>query len=618
MIVDLINKGRSLEVYKDVPRLIPDNVKPVCVEKKMVIHEVRPPSPKIPKKAGAKRKRNDDVDRNVPHTAFSGFVPVSKLVAKKKGLDSREGKTVDELATDDDEIDKELEEGPLGFLRRTNSDLPSTSTTTLKKGKGKASMRKAATEPAKPRIRKKKLPDPTSSHGETDDDDVAIEAGVLAASTAHSGKSRARPHPKKDPTPSPPRPSSRKNPISNDTVLELPDSGSENDMELAPLSPPNKRRKMSPLQSISFSSEDSEPDSGAAVVGRVLTKSQRRAASRAMSSPSPPPFQISSPPAPQNFNADNDMSWLVDDDDEPMPLVPLVSSKPIRMDRFDVGDESIEISSPRPTAQPASFKGMKPVKRIATPPLELSDSEHFSPPPKNPRLARSERDTRLMPPPPAPASILSPPAPSHPIRALQNKRRITRVVDDDDEEELEPPPPSQRRLQRLHSTPPRASKADRKGKEKEKPTKKAEKRAKPSLLSKDSRLIFEGEAAHSGDEVLEGDSNSEDDLEDEYDREFIKDSPMTQANDSYDQSYAYRKSLLTQMPSTARVPLFQNAPVKPKPFGRIDYNKRRHLVSSSPPRPDEEDTYEMDSFVVGDDEDIIFSDGHSSEMLEDF
>ena len=617
MIVDLINKGRSLEVYKDVSRLIPDKVKPVCVEKKMEIHEVQPPSPKNPKKAGAKRKRNDDVGRNIPHAAFSGFVPVSKLVAKKK-VEPGEGKNWDELGTDD-EIDRELEEGPLGFLRRANSGIPSTSTATLKKGKGKAALRKSATEPVKPRARKKKVPDPTSSQGEEDDDDRAIEAGVLASVAASSSISKPQAPRKKDPTPSPPRHSSTTKPVPIDTVLEIADSESEDQLELAPLSPPNKRRKISPLRRISFSSaEDSEADSGVAIVSHTLTKSQRRAVSRTISSPSPPSFRIPSPSVPQSFNADNDMSWLVDDDDEPMPPSPLAPSKPVRMDRVAIGDDSIEISSPRPTALPIPSKGKNTVKRNATPPLELSDSEHFSSPPKKPRIPTSERDTRLMPPPPAPANMLSPPAPSHPIRPLQNKRRIVRVIDDDEEEELEPPPPSQRRLQRLHSTPPRAIKTDKKGKEKEKPQKKAEKRAKPSLLSKDSRLIFEAEAAHSGDEVSEGDSNSDDDVEDEYDREFIKDSPMTQANDSYDQSYAYRKSLLTQMPSTARVPLFANAPVRPRPFGRLDSNKRRHLVSSSPPPPDEEmDTYEMDSFVVGDEEDIIYSDG-ASEMLEDF
>jgi len=162
-----------------------------------------------------------------------------------------------------------------------------------------------------------------------------------------------------------------------------------------------------------------------------------------------------------------------------------------------------------------------------------------------------------------------------------------------------PAPSQRRRIRRLESTPPVRKIAEIKGKLKQ---------GKPSLLSRNPNALFDGEAIHSGDEVSEGRSGTEDE-ESESDRRFLKDSPATQASQSYDQSLAYRQSLLTQVPANnvGILPLFANRATRRKPFGRIDgVRSRRFLPSSSPPPPDEDlDHYDLDSFVVGDDDEIL-------------
>lgn len=115
-------------------------------------------------------------------------------------------------------------------------------------------------------------------------------------------------------------------------------------------------------------------------------------------------------------------------------------------------------------------------------------------------------------------------------------------------------------------------------------------------------MLLDYAAEHSGDEVSAGSSNSDDDTESESDRLFIKDSPMTQVSSSYDQTLAYRKSLMTQPPGGG--PAFSHGPARNKPFGRMEPRVRRNVVDSSP--PPEDDEYEFGSFVVDNDAEISY------------
>ncbi|KAG9314659.1 hypothetical protein JVU11DRAFT_5464 [Chiua virens] len=118
---------------------------------------------------------------------------------------------------------------------------------------------------------------------------------------------------------------------------------------------------------------------------------------------------------------------------------------------------------------------------------------------------------------------------------------------------------------------------------------------------------LDGEAAHSGDEESAGSSHSEEDVESESDRQFLKDIPDTQVSPSYDQTLAYRRSLLTQAPGEVDGPVFASKPVRRGEFvAAREHSRRRLMVSSSPPREDfEPDEYAIGSFVVADDADWV-------------
>lgn len=200
---------------------------------------------------------------------------------------------------------------------------------------------------------------------------------------------------------------------------------------------------------------------------------------------------------------------------------------------------------------------------------------------------------------PGNTSNIEMPEASFPVRPVGKRRRVVIDVPESPDVDADvPPPASQRRLHHhVASTPIRKkSKAPK------------VKRALPSLLARNVNPLFDGEAEHSGDEVSEG--YSEEEVESESDRQFIRNSPLTQASPSYDQSLMYRRSLMTQAPGEGSAPAFANRPVRARPFGRID--GARHggggfLPSSSPPPPNDDlDHYHLGSFVVDDDEEISY------------
>lgn len=134
---------------------------------------------------------------------------------------------------------------------------------------------------------------------------------------------------------------------------------------------------------------------------------------------------------------------------------------------------------------------------------------------------------------------------------------------------------------------------------------------KPKLKLHDNPMLFDVEAAHSGDEVSEGDGSEVDMVESESDRRFLEELPETQASPSYNQTAAYRAGLMTQAPG--RGPLFQRRRKRVGPFagGRTQVPKPPEW-SSSPRQNSELDEYEMGSFVVKDDDAILYD--QSSEL----
>lgn len=185
-------KGVDYELYGDVKRLLPENAKPTCIEKVMDIQPydrglaeaAAAKAPRSPTR-GKKRKRNDDVRRNMPEGVAGGFQSVADMMKKKSRKKLKPMTESDiEAAGEDDEDDLALEAGfSAPSLRRANTDVPEGSKKSAKKTlrKTKTATEKVKKPPRKPRSKKATAP-PTSQElktlGEDDDDDRDIERGL--------------------------------------------------------------------------------------------------------------------------------------------------------------------------------------------------------------------------------------------------------------------------------------------------------------------------------------------------------------------------------------------------------------------------------------------------------
>ncbi|KAJ7783523.1 hypothetical protein DFH07DRAFT_726924 [Mycena maculata] len=298
------------------------------------------------------------------------------------------------------------------------------------------------------------------------------------------------------------------------------------------------------------------------------------------------------------------MAWLIDKDDD--PDIEIVDSSPMLSRRSRnspspaLSDDSVCVvveamssksSGKRRAITPIEDNSVEFVERVEQDPNESVELVSEAPQ----RMARPTGPRKPdMPPPELPSRFLvsrSPPEPSFPVRGPGRAR--SRPVPEPESPAMEMPPPSQRRLHRRES-----------------PAKETRHRPKKShKTSAGLKIVYDNEAVHSGDEISEGSSGGSD-VESESDRQFLEGLPETQMSPSYDQSLAYRQSLLTQAHGGGRIPNFVGRPARKGMFGGgpSESSRRRPQVSSSPPpEPDAKlDAYELGNFVVDDDEDISF------------
>ncbi|KAJ7169638.1 hypothetical protein C8R46DRAFT_1089463 [Mycena filopes] len=547
-----IVRGEQLELYGDVGRLLPDHIKPECLEKEMEIQEYvreeggrkkRSTSKERGHPKGTKRKRNDDISRNIPEGASTGFISVAKLLVKGSSNKRKKVSKDFEGAGRDDEVDMEIESGIVGLPRRSISAAASTSTAP---SKAKSKVRRAATEGGDKRKKKKtKAATPTAPtpsqfllKGIDDEDEMEIERGVILT-------------PRRSPL-SGPSSSPRQSP-SKTVVI---DSDSDSD------SPP-RRSPAPPNQSMAWllDDEDDDPDIEIVDSSPVIDRRGRHSQSPARS------------------------------DDSVCVVVDSMSSKSAGKRRaltpidFEA-EESVEMVDPqvpRKRTRPDPDDSVELVTDASSP------HQPVPPPVLPPGTRRPD-----MPPPALPSRFLvshSPPEPSFPVRAPGRVARgASKLFHEPESPVLDMPPPSQRRIHRRDSSPIQRGR----------PLKKK--------LSSRGRKLYDTEAVHSGDEVSEGSSGSE--VESESDRQFLQALPETQMSPGYDQTFAYRQSLLTQAPGGGQIPTFGNRPARKGMFGGglSESSRRRPQVSSSPPRdPNEQpDAYDIGSFVVDDDEEISF------------
>ncbi|KAF9821870.1 hypothetical protein IEO21_00300 [Rhodonia placenta] len=591
-----IVRAEQLELYGDVERLLPDHVKPECSELIMDIEEYiredrssrkgslangNSPQPK-----GKKRKRDDDPTRNIPAGAANGFLTVSQLLvkgggSKKKSTKLKRIEEFDVLAGEDDDDDLEIEAGLFGPRKAASTSAASTVKKTAKVKHLKTIA--AANDRRRPKARKKKKADePTASQlenmGVEDSDDEEIQRGLQL----EGGSSRFASPSTLQRTPSPPmqhRSLKRRriSPVDRKVIdITTPDpSDCENSPALSLNSSPDR-----PLRSRSTSTLSGD---------QVLAP---------LSNPSSSPRSASA----SRHQEMADMSWLIDDDEEPQLQV--IDSSPL--DQRAHPSEAMYAAKRDIDMQEVNYVTDL---ELSSPPRDLSPSP----------VKRAERSRRLggtsidMPPPALPSRLIisSPslsdeifPEPSFAIRAPGKQKKV-QAAEDVNSSPLAMPPPSQRRLQRQRESPRPEPVPP--------PAKQKKRKFKDVVEAQKAVPWIDVEATHSGDERSVGSSDAEQ-PEDEYDRDFVQDLPETQVSPSYDQSAVYRRSLFTQAPGRGHaVPAFVNRPIR---RGYGTYTRAgpsshvRHFPSSSP-RNDGDDYYELGSFIVDDEADIS-SRGHSS------
>ncbi|KAI6134141.1 hypothetical protein EV401DRAFT_1909732 [Pisolithus croceorrhizus] len=585
-----IVRGDQLELYADVPRLLPDHMRPQVLEKKMDIEEYSheklgcAKTKSEPAAKGKKRKRNDDVDRNIPPGASKSFVSVADLLVKKKKTKARK---FDETLAEDDSTDMELQTNLMDTGRSVSESVPA-----RQSSKKKAPIRKARSDnPGKKQaavsVNKKEKGKGRCTVGrpslksDVPVEDMDAETGI-SPPTHCSGVS--------------PVATQSHSPVFRMSSPEMVDTGASPSQPQTPVSNQASIPHYSPGVGSRRANLMVVPSSSSikAAVGEVieLTSSPSPLSSLPQS---PPPIHSvphdedgkesfacdGSLPPPNATATEKDAhrgaSWLLDDDED--------------LD-FGITDSSLLPKIRQNTDLFRAVEEAGAVDAHENDSLPSPEGRHSSL--VAPSSAAHRGDLKS----PSRSSDLDIPEASFAIRPVGKRLQRTCTEAVEEEGQLSPGISSRRRLVRKNteiisrsSTPPHRPK----------------KRKKPVVSIRHNPWL-DGEAEHSGEEVSDGSSHSEDEVESESDRLFLKDMPDTQVSPSYDQFQVYRRSLLTQPPQTQSLPVFANKPVRRGAF----ITAREHplcqtMVSSSPPREsDEPDEYVFGSFVVADDADLSF------------
>ncbi|KAH7104482.1 P-loop containing nucleoside triphosphate hydrolase protein [Auriculariales sp. MPI-PUGE-AT-0066] len=318
-------------------------------------------------------------------------------------------------------------------------------------------------------------------------------------------------------------------------------------------------------------------------------------------------------------------SWLLSDDEldqEPGGQAHPSSSRYSIVDKFnstssatiDRQDHSSHLLSP------AGFQSARVVHRTLPSVGFDSDSDAEINASTPAHVGRLSKGAKCMPPPDAPIraatpelSFDSPEAFSQAVRAPGGRRR-QKVVNASVEvnrassasPNIQSSPIRTQQYRESSSTSPSPP---------PQPRKRGHIRADPVRRAERNPLL-DTVAAHSGDENSEnaGDTSASDEEESESDRLFVTEVAATQADPEYDQAAAYRAGLLTHMANNARGPHFKGGAVRSnwhlnaREHDIMRANKRAAGVSSSPVAANRTlSDYEMDSFVVGDEESIMYS-----------
>ncbi|KAH9049465.1 hypothetical protein EDB84DRAFT_1649374, partial [Lactarius hengduanensis] len=594
-----IVRGDQLELYDDTERLLPDHIKPECLEMVMEIQEydraaTERSREKTAKGPGSKRKRNDNPARDIPPGACTGFVSVADLLVKQKNGKKRQKTTkFDENAGLDDDTDEDIEAGLFAPRRSTSMSAASSKPpkTKLKRSKTTAggSKKRKPAAPKRKRVRAddtELTPSQFAREGAEDSDDKEIERGLQSTSVRRPSKSPALVPSGSSRASSPEVPL-----VQNQSIIDICTSAapsrspsprhatpqsSANANVLAPQHvPPSPAKSGSAREPDTAGTPESYhgPDGGSP--DRIIDLNEDEC---------------------EPSKEEDSLAWLLADseDGETMESGP---SKPWTRTSKSPDSDVIAVED-------SEHEDESPIVLISSPtrPSTGRPTHEASPP------AISPPPPRLWPSAPHHSPVVFP-EPTLPVRpAGRAKKRL--AIADSSSPAL--PPLSQRRLhhhRESHSSPSLPP---------------AKKRRVPKVKVRDTAAAarinpwIDVEATHSGDEVGGGSSSeatlSEDEEEEsESDMRFVTELPPTQASPSYDQSAVYRQSLLSQAPAAPfSVPAFAAPPVR---RGGVRGLLRAAapaaagpavVLTSSPPQPhdEEEDYYMLGSFVVDDEAEI--------------
>ena len=512
-----IISGNQLELYTDSERLLPDNIQPNCLQITMPVEPYAPDAKESPRRGKdtsttKKRKRNNDINRNIPLGATTGFVSASKLRPKtSKTKKEKVSEDLHKSDLEDDSDDAEIANGLHDIASTSKRTQKSSETTKVSK---------------KQRSLKDMLKAPLPERLEDDDDDLDIQRGLVPGKSGSS-------------------------------------SSDDSQESISPSRPRKQRRALVSSNSSSSEHETTRPTVSSSL-GTKPTSSGTRGASVH--------------PSGKRKKA----NWLLESGSE--------SESP-----RGTASQRARSEKPKSNGLGTHFRSAKSLGVI-----ETTSSPRSSPNRTSVTVNSDEKASLLHEKDTSDAESPEPTfAVARPGKSKPKKQQVVAASSSPLDERRDAP----RRLMRrsspsLMGPPPIPQPRERK-------------QTRPKLRTHDNPMLFDVEAAHSGEEVSEGDGSDVDMVESESDRRFLEELPETQVSPSYNQTAAYRAGLMTQIPEAG--PAFQTKRKRVGPFagGRTQVPKPADW-SSSPRRDSEYDEYEMGSFVVQDDDTLLYDQSSES------
>ncbi|KAG9128306.1 3'-5' DNA helicase [Ceratobasidium sp. 392] len=186
----VIIDGSTIELFDDAAKMIPEGVQPQCIEK---VLEIEPYDREVhgnlsgkrlrTKTEGSasakKRKRSEDVNRNVPEGALMGFVTAASLTVRKKSSKKVATPRADGLDSDDEAIEAGVF-APKKESSDSDSDIP------VPKSATKTRVRKATT----PKVSKPKARRTSTAVGEDTLSSLSLSQPQLAPSPKRARKTK--------------------------------------------------------------------------------------------------------------------------------------------------------------------------------------------------------------------------------------------------------------------------------------------------------------------------------------------------------------------------------------------------------------------------------------------